>query len=313
VCNESGVSKEFTTLHPNGDTREVFAMTPAGTYARGSYRELADALTSNPDLRRDDVWFEIDEDRGGEDRRHLCAGQRIDPLAIRAAVAFEDVQTASTEFGIGYHEIKRALRVAAELVDAGHLAVADDLIRSMCGKGLTAADMGANLTHEQFRKLQAYSKDSKTSEGSKPAPKKRGGSPRWSRTESSQLVVAKKHPNPAAARRWAVECMNHDGEWLSLGDYSCREHASQVVERATVLPDVAEVRMVEPDAPLRIDESRLGVPATGVFVRAETGPSGKVGSVDIAHLDHSSLRRWLEAAEGRAADVVLILLGHGGQ
>jgi hypothetical protein len=114
-------------------------------------------------------------------------------------------------------------------------------------------------------------------------------------------------------RRWAVECMNHDGEWLSLGDYSCREHASQVVERATVLPDVAEVRMVEPDAPLRIDESRLGVPATGVFVRAETGPSGKVGSVDIAHLDHSSLRRWLEAAEGRAADVVLILLGHGGQ
>jgi hypothetical protein len=99
------------------------------------------------------------------------------------------VLTQGRGHGRTYESIKAALAEAGRMVDAGDVAGADDVIRSMLGKGLTGADLDANLTSEQVGKLRAYEKavelDAKK-RGQLAAAKKRGGAPRWSRTESSR-------------------------------------------------------------------------------------------------------------------------------
>ena len=59
---------------------------------------------------------------------------------------------------MNYQKIKLNLSEAGRRVDAGDLHAADLIIRSMVGKGMTRADMDANLTKEQMRKLRAHAK-----------------------------------------------------------------------------------------------------------------------------------------------------------
>jgi hypothetical protein len=63
---------------------------------------------------------------------------------------------------------------------------------------------------------------------------------------------------------------------------------------------------------LRIDPARTHLPATGICVRA-LGAGVKYDSVDIAHLDKTSLWQWLRSRGGEnmwAENVVALLLGH---
>jgi len=62
---------------------------------------------------------------------------------------------------MNYQEIKLNLTKANLLVSEGLVAEADALIRSMVGKGLTGADLSANLTSTAMRKLRAFAKKSK--------------------------------------------------------------------------------------------------------------------------------------------------------
>jgi len=59
---------------------------------------------------------------------------------------------------MNYQEIKPNLAKANLLVSEGLVAEADALIRSMAGKGLTGADVSANLTPAALRKLRAFAK-----------------------------------------------------------------------------------------------------------------------------------------------------------
>jgi pentatricopeptide repeat protein len=59
---------------------------------------------------------------------------------------------------MSYAEIKKNLREASRLVDAGNVGEADTLIRSMVGKGLSPADMVANLTPGQMKALREHNK-----------------------------------------------------------------------------------------------------------------------------------------------------------
>jgi hypothetical protein len=62
--------------------------------------------------------------------------------------------------------------------------------------------------------------------------------------------------------------------------------------------------------PLVVDDERMGLAETGVFVRATL--DGKWGSHDIAHLTRNSLLRWLRSRGGEnlwAENTVMILLG----
>jgi hypothetical protein len=63
---------------------------------------------------------------------------------------------------------------------------------------------------------------------------------------------------------------------------------------------------------LFVDPSRLHLPETGIYVRAQTLPD-KWDSVDIAHLSAASLLDWLRSHGGDnhwAECTVLLLLGH---
>ena len=55
-----------------------------------------------------------------------------------------------------YQEIKQRLSEAGRLVDAGKVAEADAMIRTMLGKGLTGMDLQANLTPTQLRALRKH-------------------------------------------------------------------------------------------------------------------------------------------------------------
>ena len=57
-----------------------------------------------------------------------------------------------------YAEIKANLATARRLLDAGDIAGADRTIRAMVGKGLTRADLDANLTPNDLRLLREYGK-----------------------------------------------------------------------------------------------------------------------------------------------------------
>lgn len=59
---------------------------------------------------------------------------------------------------MNYDEIKKNLREAGKLVDDGDVAAADTKIRSMLGKGLTGADLDANMTRAQMKKLREHTK-----------------------------------------------------------------------------------------------------------------------------------------------------------
>lgn len=62
---------------------------------------------------------------------------------------------------------------------------------------------------------------------------------------------------------------------------------------------------------LQVDESRMGLPECGIFVRAQH--HGKWGSHDIAHLSVESLNDWLRSRGGEnewAESVVRVLLGY---
>lgn len=63
---------------------------------------------------------------------------------------------------------------------------------------------------------------------------------------------------------------------------------------------------------LLIDQKRLNLGPTGIFVRAR-GPDGSWGSFDIAALDSVSLHEWLRSRNGKnvwAESVVAVMLGH---
>lgn len=57
-----------------------------------------------------------------------------------------------------YDEIKKNLRQASRLIHEGNVAKADRLIRSMAGKGLSKADLDANLTQNEIKILREFSK-----------------------------------------------------------------------------------------------------------------------------------------------------------
>lgn len=59
---------------------------------------------------------------------------------------------------MNYDEIKKNLREAGKLVDAGDVAEADTKIRSMLGKGVTKHDLDTNLTPAQMKKLREHTK-----------------------------------------------------------------------------------------------------------------------------------------------------------
>lgn len=58
---------------------------------------------------------------------------------------------------MNYREIQLRLAEASRLIDAGKLTEADRLIRSMLGKGMTPADLDANLGAERIRALREFS------------------------------------------------------------------------------------------------------------------------------------------------------------
>lgn len=57
-----------------------------------------------------------------------------------------------------YETIKVALRRAAALIESGDIEAADSCVQSVVGRGLTRADLDANLTPEQIGKLRAYAR-----------------------------------------------------------------------------------------------------------------------------------------------------------
>lgn len=59
---------------------------------------------------------------------------------------------------MNYQEIKLNLSKADRLVSEGKVAEADTLIRSMAGKGLTGADLSANLSPASLRQLRQHAK-----------------------------------------------------------------------------------------------------------------------------------------------------------
>jgi len=59
---------------------------------------------------------------------------------------------------MNYEQIKSKLNEAGRLVDAGQVAEADTMIRSMRGEGVTANDISTNLTSAQMRQLRIHSK-----------------------------------------------------------------------------------------------------------------------------------------------------------
>lgn len=59
---------------------------------------------------------------------------------------------------LNYAQIKSNLLAAGRMVDAGDIAGADALVRSMAGRCMTLADIDANLTATQKRKLRAHGK-----------------------------------------------------------------------------------------------------------------------------------------------------------
>jgi hypothetical protein len=70
--------------------------------------------------------------------------------------------------------------------------------------------------------------------------------------------------------------------------------------------------MTEPLHKIEVDPTRLDLPETGYYVRAEY--EGKVGNHDIATLTRASLNVWLRSRGGAneiAEAVVCRLLGHG--
>lgn len=60
--------------------------------------------------------------------------------------------------GMTYDQIKKELAAAGRLVDRGKVAEADRKIRAMVGKGLTRADLDANLTSAQMAALRKGAK-----------------------------------------------------------------------------------------------------------------------------------------------------------
>ena len=59
-----------------------------------------------------------------------------------------------------YQAIKLELAAARQLLDAGDVAAADKKIRAMAGKGLTRADLDANLTAAQIKMLRDHARQS---------------------------------------------------------------------------------------------------------------------------------------------------------
>lgn len=59
---------------------------------------------------------------------------------------------------MNYQQIKLNLTRAEQLTQAGQVAQADKLIRSMVGKGLTPMDLQNNLSGAAKRALRAYAK-----------------------------------------------------------------------------------------------------------------------------------------------------------
>lgn len=57
-----------------------------------------------------------------------------------------------------YDETKRELRKVESQAQAGDVAGADAAIRAMAGRGITRADMDANLSSSTMRKLRNYAR-----------------------------------------------------------------------------------------------------------------------------------------------------------
>lgn len=85
-----------------------------------------------------------------------------------------------------YDEIKRKIREAGRLVDAGQVAEADALLRSMVGKGLRLADLDANLSAAQVKQLREHSQGGKPK--SKVSRKPRAPNPRQKRRNARMCV-----------------------------------------------------------------------------------------------------------------------------
>lgn len=62
-----------------------------------------------------------------------------------------------------YDEIKRTLREAGRLVDAGKVGEGDALIRTMLGKGMTPHDLRVNLSDEQYSALRKFERSRRAS------------------------------------------------------------------------------------------------------------------------------------------------------
>jgi len=61
---------------------------------------------------------------------------------------------------VNYAQIKAEIRSAADLLDAGDVAGADAKIRALLGRGLTRADLDANLTAKQLATLRQHARSS---------------------------------------------------------------------------------------------------------------------------------------------------------
>jgi hypothetical protein len=59
---------------------------------------------------------------------------------------------------MNYQQIKNELHAAGRLVDGGQIAAADAKIRALVPKGMTRADLAANLTEAQIAALKKHAR-----------------------------------------------------------------------------------------------------------------------------------------------------------
>jgi hypothetical protein len=97
-----------------------------------------------------------------------------------------------------YAEIKKNLNEAGRLVDAGNISAADRKIRAMLGKGMSMADIAANLTSKQIAALRAHGKKKKDAHEKKvKATKKKATKKKATKKKATKKKATKKRASSA--------------------------------------------------------------------------------------------------------------------
>jgi hypothetical protein len=123
--------------------------------------------------------------------------------------------------GLTYDQIKKNLRAAGQLVDQGKIAEGDRKIRAMLGKGLTMADIAANLTSSQMAKLRAHGKKKKDAHEKKAKAAKK-------------KATKKKATKKKATKKRASSAKKKTQPWTSL---NAKDHLIQAYTVGTSAQD----------------------------------------------------------------------------